>query len=142
MGRIHSYEHYAQYYETDKMNVVHHSNYIRWFEEARVDFMNAVGLPYDKMEESGIMMPVLSVDCKYISPVRFGDTVIIETAVTLFKGIKIQMSYKVRDKQTGELRTVGSTSHCFTNTSLKPVRIQKLSPETAKIFTDLLTDDF
>ena len=57
MEKVHTFEHKAQYYETDKMGVVHHSNYIRWFEEARVDFMEKAGLPYDKMEESGIMMP-------------------------------------------------------------------------------------
>ena len=54
-----------QYYETDRMGVVHHSNYIRWMEEARVDFMNQCGLPYAKLEQRGIMMPVLSASCQY-----------------------------------------------------------------------------
>ena len=141
MEKVHRYEHDAQYYETDKMGVVHHSNYIRWFEEARVDFMKKSGLPYDKMEESGIMMPVLGVDCKYHSSVRFGERVVIETAVTLFKGVKVELRYAVRDKGTGELRTTGSSSHCFTDTGLKPVRIQKIFPEIAEKFAELVTDE-
>ena len=53
MEKIHVYERDAYYYETDKMSVVHHSNYIRWFEEARVNFMKKVGYPYDFMESQG-----------------------------------------------------------------------------------------
>lgn len=48
------YERRAQYYETDQMGVVHHSNYIRWFEEARVFFMDQMGFGYDEMEKSGV----------------------------------------------------------------------------------------
>ena len=51
----HQYQHKVQYYETDQMGMVHHSNYIRWFEEARVDYLAAVGLPYDQMEAEGII---------------------------------------------------------------------------------------
>ena len=51
------YRHLVQYYETDQMGVVHHSNYIRWFEEARVFFMDQMGFGYDKMEKSGVIQP-------------------------------------------------------------------------------------
>ena len=54
--------HKVQYYETDQMGVVHHSNYIRWFEEARAEWMEAVGLPYAQLEAEGIASPVLSGD--------------------------------------------------------------------------------
>ena len=64
--------HKVQYYETDQMGVVHHSNYIRWFEEARAEWMEAVGLPYARLEAEGIASPVLSVACAYRRPVRYG----------------------------------------------------------------------
>ena len=129
-----TYERSPFYYETDRMNVIHHSNYIRWFEEARIDFMKKAGFPYDKMEAIGIMMPVLSAECKYRSSVRFGDTVLIETFISLFNGFKMEIQYKVTDKTTGELRASGSTSHCFTDMQMKPVRINKTHPEIYDIF--------
>ena len=73
MENVYAYEREANYYETDKMGIIHHSNYIRWFEEARIGFMKNIGFPYDAMEDNGIMMPVLSVECDYKSSVRFGD---------------------------------------------------------------------
>lgn len=52
---MYTFERTAKYYETDQMGIVHHSNYIRWFEEARIELMNHVGLPYRQMEENGIL---------------------------------------------------------------------------------------
>ena len=65
---IYKYDRVVKYYETDRMGVVHHSNYIRWFEEARVEFMRDIGLPYSHMEDEGIMVPVVTVECKYKNP--------------------------------------------------------------------------
>ena len=141
MEKIHTYQREAHYYETDRMDVVHHSNYIRWFEEARVDFMKKIGLPYDQMEKKGIMLPVLSADCKYRSPVKFGDKVIIRTWVSVYTGVKVQMEYEITDAETGKIRTIGSTSHCFTDTNLKPLRIKKANPNISTIFEQLTTDD-
>lgn len=137
MEKIHVYERDAYYYETDKMKVVHHSNYIRWFEEARVNFMKKVGYPYDFMESKGIMMPVLSVQCSYKNSVRFGDTVLIYAAISNFNGFKMEVQYKICDKKTGELRATGSTTHCFTDMSMKPLRIKKNYPEIYKIFDEV-----
>ena len=65
---MYTFERTAKYYETDQMGIVHHSNYIRWFEEARIELMNYVGLPYRQMEENGILIPVLGVTCNYKHP--------------------------------------------------------------------------
>lgn len=69
----------ANYYETDKMGIIHHSNYIRWFEEARLRYMEEMGWPFTKVEAMGIVIPVLSVDCQYKSMVRYDDIVDIYT---------------------------------------------------------------
>ena len=61
------YELRAQYYETDQMGIIHHSNYIRWFESARIWYMHQVGADYREMEEMGILSPVLEVSCTYRS---------------------------------------------------------------------------
>ena len=67
---IHPYEHNAKYYETDQMGIIHHSNYIRWMEEARMDMMEQMGFGYDKMEELEIISPVISVNCFGRSPAK------------------------------------------------------------------------
>ena len=82
----HCYKHKVQYYETDQMGMVHHSNYIRWFEEARVDYLDAIGLPYKQMEEEGIGSPVLEMHCQYKSKVTFGETVTIRVRMKSYTG--------------------------------------------------------
>lgn len=134
MEKVFIYERSPYYYETDRMNVIHHSNYIRWFEEARIYFMKQVGFPYDKMESMGIMMPVLSAECHYKNSVKFGDTVLIETAISLFNGFKMEIQYKIYNKETGKLCAYGNTSHCFTDMQMKPLRIKKTHSEIYEIF--------
>jgi len=122
------YEHKAQYYETDQMGIVHHSNYIRWFESARMDLMKQMGITYKSMEESGIISPVLLVTCEYKSMVYFDDEVLVEVKIASYNGIKLSLSYTVTDKASGELRTTGSSSHCFLNREGKPVSLKKAAP--------------
>ena len=59
--RIKPYRRAVQYYETDMMGIVHHANYIRWMEEARIDFLAQLGFPYARMEAEGVLSPVRSV---------------------------------------------------------------------------------
>lgn len=84
------YKRHVFYYETDKMEIVHHSNYIRWMEEARLDYMQQVGLNYEDMEKNGIIMPVIEISCKYIFSVRFNEAVNIYTELLFFNGIRAE----------------------------------------------------
>ena len=63
--RIRPYEHHAKYYETDQMGIIHHSNYVKWMEEARLDLMDQIGLNYRQMEDMEIISPVLSISVEY-----------------------------------------------------------------------------
>ena len=58
--KIRPYEHHAKYYETDQMGIIHHSNYIKWMEEARIGFLDSIGLPFQSVEAMGIVSPVVS----------------------------------------------------------------------------------
>ena len=87
------YIHKVQYYETDRMGLTHHSNYIRWMEEARVAWLDEIGFGFDKLESMGITSPILSVNCKYKNGSTFGDSVEIETKVTKYDSVKITISY-------------------------------------------------
>ena len=123
--QLQPYFHQAKYYETDQMAVVHHSNYIRWFEEARVHYLDLIGLGYDKIEAAGIYSPVLGVNCQYKSAVRFHETVWIKTKLIHFNGIKMRIQYQIIDQATKELRAVGESEHCFVTTEFKPVSLKK-----------------
>lgn len=136
-----SCSHKAQYYETDQMGVVHHSNYIRWFEEARVEFLDKIGCPYDRMEKEGVMSPVLEVEAKYRSMVRFGDNVSIEASVESFNGIKMCIAYEIRDSLTGELRTTGKSRHCFLNNEGRPLSLKRSFPKIYQVLADCLEED-
>ncbi len=119
----------VSYYETDRMDVVHHSNYIRWFEDARVDFLEKANVPYHVIENSGLMLPVLSVSCEYKNPAKFGEMVRIESQLTYFNGVKFEVEYEIYNDETNQLCAVGKTSHCFVNENFKPVRIKKDYPD-------------
>lgn len=113
------------YYETDNMGIVHHSNYLRYFEEARIDALDKMGLPYAEVERLGIMIPVLECECKYVKSAAFGMSLAIETTVTQFDGIRMEMSYKAFDVNNNDLIATGKTKHCFLNKNFRPVRLKK-----------------
>ena len=66
----------VRYYETDQMGIVHHSNYIRYFEFGRSDMMAKAGIPIDKIEAAGVVLPVISVECRYRMPAKMGDRIL------------------------------------------------------------------
>lgn len=136
MKKIKPYEHKVQYYETDQMGVVHHSNYIRWFEEARTDFMEQMGMGYDEMEDSGIISPVLSVEADYLRMVRFGESVTIDTKVREYNGIKLTVEYEIVDNKTGMVHCHGLTKHCFLNRNGRPVSLKKDFPDFHEMFAN------
>lgn len=123
------YERAVYYYETDRMDCVHHSNYIRWFEEARIFFMQEKGFPYDQMEASGILSPVLAAQAEYCSMCRFGEQVSVTVRIESYTGTKIGFFYQVHDKETGALRCQGHTLHCFIRAKNgRPVSLRRACP--------------
>jgi acyl-CoA thioester hydrolase len=134
------YSRQINYYETDQMGVVHHSNYIRFFEEARLFWMQESGIPYDKLEETGIIIPVTFVECQYKIPVRYGETVEILTSLAKFDGIKLEFTYEVVGADLG-VRTTGKSGHCFVDKEMKPVLIRKQQPEMYQRIVEALRED-
>lgn len=121
------YQHKAQYYETDQMGVVHHSNYIRWMEEARIDFFTQIGWDYKKLEESGVISPVTAVECRYKVSTYFSEVVTITVSVKEFKGIVLKLKYEMR-KDDGSLACEGCSEHCFLTKEGKILNLKKEYP--------------
>lgn len=106
----------AKYYETDQMGIIHHSNYIRWMEEARIDLLDQIGYPYSRFEEMGYMSPVLHADCEYKKSVKFDDEVKIVVSLQDFGKVKFTLRYDIYNmSQDGVLSAYGTTTHCFLN---------------------------
>jgi len=117
------YTHRVKYYETDKMGVTHHSNYVRWMEEARVDFMDKIGYGYKKLEDTGIVSPVLSYKCEIKHSTYFDDIVEVIPKVIKYNSVRLYLEYTMK---VGEnIIAVGETSHCFTNKKGLPIRLNK-----------------
>ncbi len=137
MNQYQPFKREINYYETDKMQVVHHSNYIRFLEECRMDFLKQIHLDYSTMEERGIMIPVLSVECDYQTPARFGETICIIPKLEKFSGVKFEMSYHIYSEDMKILHNKARTTHCFVGLDFKPVRMKKVYPEAYEALCDM-----
>ena len=118
----------AHFYETDQMGIVHHSNYIRWFEEARTDFFDKIGYSYNLLEKKGISAPLIGIECTYKTPVEFDETVAIHVKITEMSGVRVTMQYTAVKQETGQVSTTGESRHCFTGKGGKPVFLKRICP--------------
>ena len=132
------FERTVNYYETDKMGVVHHSNYIRYMEEARCEWLESIEMPFSVLEENHITIPVIGVSCNYKYHATFGDTILIKMFCKEYSGVRMTVGYEMTDKETGKIFLTGETKHCFTNSTLKPINLKKFAPEFSNKFQNLL----
>ncbi|MCR5078633.1 MAG: acyl-CoA thioesterase [Bacilli bacterium] len=106
------YIHFVQYYETDKMGITHHSNYIRFMEEARLDFFKQIGFDYLEFEKLGIISPVVGLNnIKYRKPTTVGDEIAIEIKITKYTGVSLTVHYTMKKGEVLVLE--GDSEHCF-----------------------------
>ena len=131
------YSHKVQYYETDKMGITHHSNYIRWMEESRINYMEELGYGYEKMEAEDIISPVIAVNANYKKTTTFPDVVSINVSVAEFSGVKLKIHYEMKN-QNDELVFEGESMHCFLNAEGKPIRMKKEFPDLYQLLLDEL----
>lgn len=132
--KITPYTRMVFYHETDRMDIVNHSNYIHMMEEARVDFMNKIGVGYEEMESQGVMLPVLGLSCQYKNSLHFGEHLSVYTYITKYNAFRLELRYDIRCTETGKLCAAGTSAHCFTDTSIKPIRIADKYPEMHAFF--------
>lgn len=125
------------YYETDKMGIVHHSNYIRYLEEARCRWMKELGLSMERLEELGYTIPTLEINCKYLNPVTSGDVISIKPHISKYNGVRLEVSYEVKNVKNSNEVIKATTMHCFTNKELRPVNMKKSNEKVHKIFEEI-----
>ena len=123
------YSRQVYYYETDKMAIVHNANYLRIYEESRLDFMSQLGIPYTLIEDAGILIPVVDAYVRYHHTLKYGDTFMSEVHLTAFNGIRMEFSYEIRRQGDEELISTGHTCHCFIDEETRlPLNIKKKLP--------------
>lgn len=119
----------VRYVETDKMNVVHHSNYLIYFEVGRTEFITKCGMSYSEIEERGIMIPLAESNCKYIQGAKYEDELIVKTWIKELTPVKVEFNYSViREKDQKEIAK-GSTLHAFVNSDFKITNLKKKHPD-------------
>ena len=136
-----TFERKINYYETDRMGVVHHSNYIRFLEEARCYYFDELKMPFSNFEANNVTIPVLGVNCTYKNHVTFDDVLLIKVFIKDYTGVRLSVCYDVRDKATGNTVIIAETKHCFTDRNLKPINLKKVLPRYSEILQEL-SDSF
>lgn len=118
----------VRYAETDQMGIVHHSNYLIWFEAGRTDFVKGSKISYSEMEKEGILIPLAESNCKYIIGAKYEDELIIKTWIKELTPVKVEFNYSViREKDKKEIAK-GSTIHVFVNKDFKIINLKKNHP--------------
>ncbi|HEX2927425.1 MAG TPA: acyl-CoA thioesterase [Ruminiclostridium sp.] len=126
----------VRYSEIDTMGIVHHSNYPKWFEIGRIDYLHKAGISDSSINRHGFYLPLCELECKFKSPAKYGDEIIVITGITFVSCVKVRFEYKVLNKRSGKTIAVGSTVHAWTDREIKPLNIEKAAPQ---IYTSLKT---
>ncbi len=122
----------VNFYDTDAMAVVHHANYIRWFEIGRVEYLRSIGITLNDLMEDGFVFPITDVSAKFHSPGYYDDDLLIETTATELNKVKMAFDYKVIREKDGTLLVTGHTQNVYT--SRETGKITRL---TEKYYTKL-----
>ena len=116
----------VRFVETDLMGVVHHSNYLRWFEMARVEYLRRAKVMLPELITAGILFPITDVQCRYVQSARFDEIVRVEAELVDFSRVKLCFSYRVLRDTDDILLAEGATKNVFTGANGKIARLPQL----------------
>lgn len=108
-------EYRVKFYDTDTFGVVHHSNYIRWFETGRVEFLRVLGIDLNEMMSDGILFPIIEISAKFHAPARFDDELEIVTTAEALTKAKMKFNYVIRKRGEEKILAEGTSTNVFTN---------------------------
>ncbi|MBO7748399.1 acyl-CoA thioesterase [Paenibacillus sp. MWE-103] len=132
----------VRYQESDQMGVVFYGNYVTWFEIGRTELVRSLGMPYSEIEKQGLLLPVVDLDCTYVSPARYDDQVLICTRIDALSPVRMAFRSEVRligegesyplfwdcPEPPGKLLVKGGTRHVWVNRDWRPARLDKALP--------------
>ena len=116
----------VRFVETDMMGVVHHANYLRWFEMGRVAYLRACGITLGELMDAGVIFPITEVKAQYKNSCTFDDDFEVQVRMTWFNKAKMEFDYKILRLRDGSVAVEGHTRNVFTD---KEGRIIRLEPQ-------------
>lgn len=141
MEKYKYYERKINYYETDKMSVVHHSNYARYLEETRISMLDFYGLSLEMLENMGYIIPVLELRGCFKESIRFGETIKIVPKLIKLTNLKFYFKYTIYDEQMTAIKHTAESSHCFLDKDFRPVSLKKTAPELFSRLASLVEEE-
>jgi len=123
------------------MGVIYHANYFNWFEIGRTSFFRSLGYDYKKLENQGVLLPVIDVGCIYKISAKYDDEIIIETYVQKLKGVRIKYGYNIIRKEDNILLAKGYTLHAFVDKELNPINFKKKYNELWNSLNDSIEEE-
>lgn len=128
----------VNYHETDKMGVTHHSNYIKFMEEARIHFLEEIGFGYSKLESLDLMSPVIGIECQYKQFTTFDDEIKIHVSLENFSGARFTICYMMTNNKTNDVILTGKSTHCFVDKAGKLIILKKHRPDIYEFLNSLI----
>lgn len=126
----------VRFVETDMMGVVHHSNYFRWFEMGRVEYLRKAGVLLKEILADGIIFPITDVDCHYRASAKFDDYILVETTLEKISPVKMIFTYRVVKEVDGTLLATGRTQNVFTDYDGKIIRLPQTYYDKLQVNSD------
>ena len=128
------YDHHLKVYykDVDKMGIVYYSRYFEYFEEARTELLDSIGLDVTSIEKEGVELPVIESQCEYLKGAMFEQKITVKASIKDIPKARLKISYNVLQDQSEEILARGYTVHAFINTSGKATRVPNLVLESIK----------
>jgi len=140
----HEYTFRVNYSDTDKMGVVHHSNYARYCENARWELFRKIGIPYDDIEEMGYMLPVFLMNSSFIAPAHYDDELRIVTVLEECKGVRITFTFRLFNEKNIPVNETEIVLACVDKDTFKPCPIPPFITEGVEsyLFRQTIEDTY
>lgn len=123
----------VEYHHTDQMGIVHHSNYVKFFEVARTEWLRAMGVTYAEMERRGVMMPIVDVAVKYRNPALYDELISVTAFVDAMPMARMTFRYEVRGEDGREIASGSTTLGFIDSQTRRPVRAPQWLLEVIKL---------
>ena len=123
----------VEYHHTDQMGIVHHSNYVKFFEVARTEWLRATGSTYAEMERRGVMMPIVDVAVKYRNPALYDELISVTAFVDEAPMARMTFRYEVRGEDGREIATGSTTLGFIDSQTRRPQRAPQWLLEVIKL---------
>ena len=132
----HEYSFRVSYSDTDKMGVMHHSNYAKYFETARWELFRQIGIPYNYVEEKGYMLPVFTMNSSFVASAVYDEKLKIKTILQECKGVRITFLYKLYNESNIQINETEIILACVDKVTFKPCAVPAFITEAiAKAMT-------